>query len=471
MQILVKKKDVHLCLSRLVMSVLFAVFLHHYAACKPVSLDPPAGIAFFKGPWKDVLAEAQRQNKPIFLDVYTSWCPPCKRMAREAFPDPELGTKFNVHFINYQLDAEKGEGVLIAKQYAVSSYPTGLYIAPNGSLVHRSVGYGGIKAMIDLADHVLAFPQLKATVAKGDKDFAKGKREPAFLKKYLKARQELNRPVSDVLDAYLNAVPASERNSPETILFIAQQIESSTTTAFDYLIKTRYGLLTEDVASAVSGALNRALSNDLNRAFATNDETLLEKAIANEGRNVAFTHPDQLTSYQQGTANLYRLHLLKKTKNFGRYATIARPLVQNRFMNLSVDEWHKVDSVVTTPGTSAQSTVQFLESDTLATATDNARQNDPARRAANILRQIADTYWQQATSAADRELALTWAQRSVALYRSPAGLATCAHLLKKLGRTEEAISIQKEAIQEATKAGKDTKIYEAGLSNITQNRN
>ena len=144
--------------------------------------DGPTGITFFTGSWKDVLAEAKRQNKPVYVDIYTTWCPPCKRMAMEAFPNPKIGAKFNVHFINYQLDAEKGEGAEIAKRYVVSSYPTALYIAPNGALVHRAVGYTGLNGLLDQADKMLDTPQLRPTIARGDKDYADGRRDAAFLK-------------------------------------------------------------------------------------------------------------------------------------------------------------------------------------------------------------------------------------------------------------------------------------------------
>lgn len=32
------------------------------------------GIEFESGTWKEILEKAQRINKPIFVDVYTSWC-------------------------------------------------------------------------------------------------------------------------------------------------------------------------------------------------------------------------------------------------------------------------------------------------------------------------------------------------------------------------------------------------------------
>ncbi len=127
----------------------------------PVRADEPTGIRFFSGSWQEVLTEAKRQQKPVFVDFHTTWCPPCRRMAREAFPNPAVGTKFNEHFINYQVDAEVGGGFDLAKRYAVESYPTALYLLPTGELIHRAVGYGGVNAMLKQADLVLAMPKLR----------------------------------------------------------------------------------------------------------------------------------------------------------------------------------------------------------------------------------------------------------------------------------------------------------------------
>ncbi|GAB3694337.1 hypothetical protein GCM10027592_15150 [Spirosoma flavus] len=137
------------------LTTLFFLFLLNSRA------EDPTGIRFFTGSWQEVLAESKRLNRPIFVDFYTSWCPPCKRMAREAFPNTDVGAKFNEKFINYQLDAEVGEGALLAKQFAVASYPTALYFIPSGEVVHRGVGYGGVDAMIRQADLVLSMPKVR----------------------------------------------------------------------------------------------------------------------------------------------------------------------------------------------------------------------------------------------------------------------------------------------------------------------
>ncbi|MES2455806.1 MAG: thioredoxin family protein [Bacteroidota bacterium] len=49
------------------------------------------GIHFFTGNWKSLLNEADKQHKLIFVDVYTDWCVPCKRMDKEVFSLAEVG--------------------------------------------------------------------------------------------------------------------------------------------------------------------------------------------------------------------------------------------------------------------------------------------------------------------------------------------------------------------------------------------
>lgn len=41
-----------------------------------------AQIVFEKGTWEEVKEKAAKENKPIFVDAYTTWCGPCKWMAK-----------------------------------------------------------------------------------------------------------------------------------------------------------------------------------------------------------------------------------------------------------------------------------------------------------------------------------------------------------------------------------------------------
>ncbi|MEO8861358.1 MAG: thioredoxin family protein, partial [Ginsengibacter sp.] len=40
--------------------------------------EPKEGLNFFEGTWKEAVQKARDENKPIFLDIYATWCGPCK---------------------------------------------------------------------------------------------------------------------------------------------------------------------------------------------------------------------------------------------------------------------------------------------------------------------------------------------------------------------------------------------------------
>lgn len=98
------------------------------------------GIQFFQGTWKEALALAAKENKPLFVDAYTAWCGPCKYMAAHVFTIDSVGEYYNKNFINYKIDMEKGEGPAFAAEYRVTAYPTLLYINSKGKVIHRVLG-------------------------------------------------------------------------------------------------------------------------------------------------------------------------------------------------------------------------------------------------------------------------------------------------------------------------------------------
>lgn len=98
------------------------------------------GIKFEKGTFAEILAKAKAQKKLVFMDVYASWCGPCKRMAAEVFTQKKVGDYFNATFVNAKFDAEVGEGRTIAARFGVNAYPTFLLLNGDGKLVGKMVG-------------------------------------------------------------------------------------------------------------------------------------------------------------------------------------------------------------------------------------------------------------------------------------------------------------------------------------------
>lgn len=106
--------------------------------------------------WEQVQNKAASQNKVIFVDVYTDWCAPCKMMDKDVFADKGVSTFFNANFINYKVNAEK-EGINFARQYAVGSYPTLLFINPAGEVLHQQIGALSKFDLLDKAAEVRTF--------------------------------------------------------------------------------------------------------------------------------------------------------------------------------------------------------------------------------------------------------------------------------------------------------------------------
>ena len=54
----------------------------------------------------------------LFVDVYATWCGPCKMMDAQVYPDPALSTYMNEHFVSVRMDGETDFG----RQYAAKQH-------------------------------------------------------------------------------------------------------------------------------------------------------------------------------------------------------------------------------------------------------------------------------------------------------------------------------------------------------------
>ena len=139
------------------------------------------GIRFFNGSWKEALAESKKTGKPIFMDCYTKWCVPCKRLATEVFILPEVGNYFNSRFINVKMDMETTEGKALNKEYQVTGYPTLLFMDGDGHILHRIVGAPPVNILLKEGTRV---SNGKGYVSM-NKEYEAGNRQPAFIVEYM----------------------------------------------------------------------------------------------------------------------------------------------------------------------------------------------------------------------------------------------------------------------------------------------
>ncbi|AFK05495.1 hypothetical protein Emtol_0223 (plasmid) [Emticicia oligotrophica DSM 17448] len=113
------------------------------------------GIHFHQGTWEEALELAKKENKVIFLDVYATWCGPCKMLKRLTFSNKKVGSFYNENFINVALDGESGEGPAVARLYGVRAYPSLLFVDSNGKLINHSAGFRPPSDFIDLGKSII----------------------------------------------------------------------------------------------------------------------------------------------------------------------------------------------------------------------------------------------------------------------------------------------------------------------------
>lgn len=111
-----------------------------------------AEITFLENPvWSTILEKAKKEKKIIFFDAYATWCGPCKQMDAETYKDQAVANFYNANFINVKYDMEKAEGIMLAQQFAVTAYPSLLFINEDGEMLHKGLGFQVANQFLELA--------------------------------------------------------------------------------------------------------------------------------------------------------------------------------------------------------------------------------------------------------------------------------------------------------------------------------
>ena len=86
----------------------------------------------------EAFASAQRENKPMLLDIGAVWCHWCHVMDRESYDDPEVAAIVNEHFIAVKVDRDERPDIDSRYQAAVSAvsgqggWPLTAFLTPDG---------------------------------------------------------------------------------------------------------------------------------------------------------------------------------------------------------------------------------------------------------------------------------------------------------------------------------------------------
>lgn len=118
---------------------------------------------------EEAQAAAKKDGKPVFIDVYTPWCGPCRMLANNTFQDQQTADYINAHFHSVKFNAEGPDPVVyngrtyenkaydpklagmrnsthdltlvIAPVNGRVAYPTTLYMDKDGNVLAPVQGY------------------------------------------------------------------------------------------------------------------------------------------------------------------------------------------------------------------------------------------------------------------------------------------------------------------------------------------
>lgn len=100
------------------LTVVLSIVLFAFAA--PVE----QGVSFYTGSYDSLLREARKEQMPIILDFWASWCGPCKKMDQQTFTDPKLAEFINGNFLIYKVDIDSFDGISIKDKFAIEYFPS-----------------------------------------------------------------------------------------------------------------------------------------------------------------------------------------------------------------------------------------------------------------------------------------------------------------------------------------------------------
>lgn len=125
----------------------------------PLSKDPNLEQFYRADNMIHILDQAEKENKLVYVDIYTDWCLPCKMMNESVYSDKETMDYLEENFILYKVNGEKVNGPDLVALFQVRNYPGILFLNQRGGVIEKNLGSlnkSELRAMGDRALSTLA---------------------------------------------------------------------------------------------------------------------------------------------------------------------------------------------------------------------------------------------------------------------------------------------------------------------------
>ena len=222
------------------------------------------GIEFEYGSLDEALAKAKKENKIVFMDCYTTWCGPCKYLAKNIFTQKEVGDFFNKNFVNVKMDMESEAGKPLMAKYNVSAFPTLLWLDADGNIQHKTVGAGDAKALLVTAKTAVDPENSWGAL---NKKFVAGERSAAFLQNFISISSKAGFDTKTAAEAYYSTKKLEQLINAEDMELIVSTVKSASDEKFLFVLKNKAKFYAVSEKAKVDQFIEQTMSTELNMAM------------------------------------------------------------------------------------------------------------------------------------------------------------------------------------------------------------
>src|ERR1043165_7332655 len=369
-------------------------------------------IEFHHGSFAELLAKAKAEKKMIYIDCYTTWCGPCKWMAKNVFTNDTAADFYNANFVNAKIDMEKGEGIELAQKYSIQAYPPMFFLDANGVQPHRPCGSSPAAAFINSGKEALSPNTQLATYAA---NFNAGKASAPDAARYFSMLQNACQSYGNEVNHYFTTVGKEDLSSRANWNIIYRYVEdynSAVFTGFEAdkdLYMKKYG------KDSVENKINQVYNNGLFSAIENKDMKSYE-IIKGKMRMAKTEHTEMIILGAD-------IKLAQRSGDWKTYASLASGYVE-----------------------------KYSSSDK------------------NDLNSFAWAFYEHVDDKAMLEKAESWSKKATELDDNYAYNDTYAAVLYKLGKRKEAKAAAQKAIGIAKKNGEDYRSEERRVGKECRSR-
>ncbi len=109
--------------------------------------SPTSSLSFVEDDYPKALAEARAKHKPLFVDLWATWCHSCLSMQRFVLADPGMKPVADA-VVWTSVETERDRNRAVLEKFAVDAWPTFLIVDPETETVlGRFLGSGTVKDM------------------------------------------------------------------------------------------------------------------------------------------------------------------------------------------------------------------------------------------------------------------------------------------------------------------------------------